>query len=222
MEKNGTPKPQQKLRQETWAKNLGFASDYMEAARQKHTPSEDPDFDFIVPSHPGPERSPVRSLTPETAKESVNVASIKKISNARVTTRELLNYYGKLGAVDDTNIKSMYDLASEIDSTLYYLTLDLPWDSTREGDPTFGHMILDLQSSKVCLEKLLQQVLKEDSTESSSRGSRPASVVYSIGANGERRASWTCSFRQHTSMKLMHSIEELKNLIDSIIDVLHS
>jgi hypothetical protein len=222
MEKNGTPRPQQKLPQETWAKNLGFASEYMEAARQKHTPPEVPDFDFIVPSRHGLERSPVRSATPKTPEEPVNVASIEKISVTRFTTGGILRFYGKLEAVDDMNIKTMYGVASKLDSTLYYLIQDLPWNLTREGDLTFGHMILDLQDSKVRLEKLLQQVLKEDSIESSSRDSRPASVTYSLGANGERRASRMCSFRQHTSMKLINSIEELKNLIDPIIDVLHS
>jgi len=127
MEKNGIPMPEQKLPQETWAKNLGFASEYMEAARQKHAPPEAPDFEFIMHSHHGPERSLTRSATPEILEKPLNFASIEKISIARFTTREILRFYGKIEAIDDKNIKTMYYVASQLDATLYNLIQDLPW-----------------------------------------------------------------------------------------------
>jgi len=222
MEEDGNPKTQHDLPHETYASNLGFASEYMEAARKKYDPPEDAASDFVAPSYYGAGRSPSRSLTPETPKEPANVASIEKIFVARRKTGAILDYYEKFRDVNDANCKRMCGVASELEWTLFYLARDLSWDFTSEGDPTFGSMILELQQFKVRLEKLLQQVLKENSTGIASRASRPASVVYSVRANGERRASWTCSFRQHISLKVMHSIEELKHQIESIIDVLHS
>lgn len=222
MEENAKPKAQQDLPRETWANNLGFASEYMKAARKTHDPPEDAAFDFEMRSYHGAERLPIRSLTPETPEEPANVASIKKTTVARQKTGEVLDYYEKFRDINDATCKSMCDVASGLEWTLFYLARDLSWDLNREGDPTFGNMILELQQFKVRLEKLLQQVLKEDATELSSRASRPASVVYSVRANGERRASWTCSFRQHMSLKVMHTIEELKHQIESIVDVLHS
>ena len=90
---------------------MGFASEYMEAARQRHFQPEAPGLEFVMPSHHGPQRSSTRSATPKTPEEPVNGESIEKISVARLTTRELLRYYDKLAAVDDMNIKTMCGLA---------------------------------------------------------------------------------------------------------------
>lgn len=214
MEQNGSP---ELIPPESWSQGLSFASEYMEAARQKHILG-----DPGSPTPRGISRPPsLRSDTPDTIRTPMNVASGSAIVTARVTTQKLLDYYEKLEAVKDVNIDSFCDAVRELDWTLFDLTEDLPYGFTLEGSPSFGYMIMDLQSSQRRLEKVLKDIFKKETVESSKGPSRPASVVYSVGANGEKRESWTCSFRQHTSIKLINSIEEVKSLIDPIIDILH-
>jgi hypothetical protein len=223
---------------ETWDKNLGFASEYMKAARQSHNPHHDEDTDsesdspkqskpmtcqniLHVPDVPAPE-VPVPEVleVPEVPEVPFNITSVETISAALKVTQGVLRYYRDLGDVD-INIKSLYDLAGRLDSILRYLRPRLA-RNLREGvTPTYGQCIMDLQTCKRRLAETLRQLFKKNPAETQKRKSRPASVTYSIGTNGERRASWTCSFREHTNMKLMNSIRELRELIDPILDDLH-
>jgi len=236
MEKLGTSKPEvghRELRPETWDKNLGFASEYMKAARQNHNSDHDEGTDSEPDSPKGSKRAPNQEIlhvpeapvpevpVPEVPEVLFNVKSVETVSAALKTTQRLLHYYQDLGDVD-SNIKSLYDQASRLDSILNYLRPRLA-RNLREGvTPTYGQCIIDLQACKRRLAEVLRQLFKRDPAVSQKRKSRPASVTYSIGTNGERRASWTCSFREHTNMKLINSIRELRELIDPILDDLHS
>jgi hypothetical protein len=239
MKKLGTSKSataHRDLKPETWDKNLGFASEYMKAARQNHNSHHDEDTDsdpgspkqskrannqeiLHVPEVPVPELSEVP--VPEVPVVPFNVTSVETVSAALKVTQGVLHYYQDLGDVD-INVRSMYDVAGKLDAILKYMRPRLARNIREGGGPTFGQCIKDLQTCKRRLAEALRQLFKRSPSGSHKRKSRPASVTYSIGTNGERRASWTCSFREHTNMKVMNSIRELRELIDPILDDLHS
>lgn len=206
--------------EEKWAKNLGVASEYMNEARRSNNPGHHDGSERGSPTSPTSRRS---ASTPELEfpRKVVHVASVERISAARWVVRDTLGHYEKRKDID-ANIESMWNIAQKFDMALYYLEM-IMWhdEETLTGRPP-GNFILDILDVKADFDRAMRQLLETDTSQGKGRESRPTSFVSSVGPDGEQRISWICSFRQHTSMKLMNTIRELQSHIDLVLDIVHS